>query len=208
MTQGGSGRLPSLKRNASFLIAAILLGACAQPGEGRLLRYSGPPAPLFAPPIPEQDPVAVGHRLMAAGEYELALRRYEEALVRDPGSVPALIGVGTANQRLGRLKRAEKFLVRAVELAPDSVAGWNNLGVVRYKLGEYKAAHAAFRTAFALDGGRSESIRRNLELARFRSPETVDIDRVASEFELVRRGDGTYLLVDRKAAPETPPEDG
>ncbi|MEM8740510.1 MAG: tetratricopeptide repeat protein [Pseudomonadota bacterium] len=175
----------------------FLLGACEQPEAAYSSRYSGPPAPFLAPPIPQSDPVEVGRKLLAAGEAELALVRFQEALATQPSSVEALLGLGVASQQLGRLAQAEKFFVRAVDVAPENSMAWNNLGVARYNRGNILGARAALRTAFALDGGQTDEIRTNLTLVEFVSPDRVDVDAVSAQFELVRTGDGTYQLVDQ-----------
>jgi Flp pilus assembly protein TadD len=164
--------------------------------------YTGPAAPFFAPPLPQSDPVEVGNRLLAAGEPEMALRRFEEALLANPRSADALVGVAAANHRMGRLAQARRFLEFAVEVAPDSVAAWNNLGVVRYGMADYPGARDALRTAFALDGGQSDDIRTNLALVEHLLPQPIDADSVVTEFEMQRTGDGTYRLVDRRKPPE------
>lgn len=188
---------------ARGLLAAFALAAGCAPGPEPLqMSYQGPPAPFFAPPIPDSDPVEVGNRLMAAGEVELALRRFQEALAEDALSAPALLGMGVANHRLGRLVQARRFLEQAVEVAPDSIPAWNNLGVVRYSLADYYGARAALRTAFALDGGQSDQIRGNLMLVEHLLPTPVNADGVRTEFDLVRTGEGTYLLVDQTKPPQ------
>ena len=50
------------------------------------------------------DGLIVGHRLMAAGEYELALDAYTRAAVEQGVNVDVLSAIGSANLQLGRLK--------------------------------------------------------------------------------------------------------
>lgn len=186
-------------RGATAALAALCLSAgCTPPAPPPGTPITeGPPAPFFAPPLPEVSRTEVGYRLLAAGENELALRTFAEALARDPVSPEILVGLGSASQRLGRLNQARRYLERAVEIAPGNVLAWNNLGVVRYGLAEYPASAEAFRTAFALDGARSDAIRQNLALAEQAATAPVDADRIAAEFQMVPAGGGRYLLLDR-----------
>ena len=121
------------------------------------------PAPVFSDAnAPVAEPLITGHRLMRAGEYELALRSFNRAMALDGASGEVLTGIGSANQQLGRLSQAERFLQADVREAPDNVPAWNNLGVVLQSRDDYAGAVAAFRMAFALDSGRSDLIRHNL----------------------------------------------
>ena len=141
------------------------------------------------------DGLIVGHRLMAAGEFQLALDAYTRA-VKDHGlNVDVLSAIGSANLRLGRLHQAEKFLKRAVEKEPTFVPAWNNLGVIQINNHDYIQASASFRRAYALDNGDSDEIRDNLILAmRLADASSAEIPEDYN-FMLVRRGNGRYLLL-------------
>ncbi len=179
------------------LLGLVCALAACESSEGILSNNREGVAP---PPGTEQiteavDGLIVGHRLMAAGEYDIALTAYTRAVQTHGLTVDVLSAIGSANLRLGRLNQAEKFLIRAVELDPTFVAAWNNLGVIQINSGQFIAAKASFQRAFALDNGDSEEIRANLLLA---------IDLVAASsaeipeefnFLLVRRGNGRYLLL-------------
>jgi Flp pilus assembly protein TadD len=140
------------------------------------------------------DGLLVGHRLMAAGEYELALRAYTRAAAEQGVNVDVLSAIGSANLRLGRLGQAERILRRAIEEDETFPPAWNNLGVILMETGRYGEASRVFQTAFALDNGESPEMRENLRLALAKlenpaySVETTD-------FALVRRGTGEYLLL-------------
>jgi Flp pilus assembly protein TadD len=139
------------------------------------------------------DGVEVGHRLMAAGQYELALKSFTRAAL-EQGLTPEIISsMGSANLGLGRLGQAEDLLRRAVKEEPEWPEAWNNLGVLLMEQGKTTEAVQIFRTAFALDNGESASIRDNLRLALAKSenPDTVDEEQ---EYKLVRRGRGEYLI--------------
>ena len=146
------------------------------------------------------DGLTVGHRLMAAGEYELALDAYTRAASEQGLNVDVYSALGSANLRLGRLGQAERLLRRAIEEDETFPPAWNNLGVVLMETGRYGEASRVFRTAFALDNGSSDEIRENLRisLARLENPDYTD-DNI--NFALVRRGTGEFQLLS-KSEPE------
>ena len=176
------------------LITALTLTGCDTTGGlsgGDRLAPAGSPDLEDAP-----DGLIVGHRLMAAGEFELALKAYKRAIPERGLNADVLSALGSANLRLGRLRQARTFLERATEQSPDFAAAWNNLGVVETSLGNYTEAHAAFRAAFTLDNGRSEEIWQNLLLA-IKNKENENNDQLDQfNFDLVRRGNGRFLLLE------------
>ncbi|WP_166417438.1 tetratricopeptide repeat protein [Cochlodiniinecator piscidefendens] len=141
------------------------------------------------------DGLIVGHRLMEAGEYELALKAYQRAAGQQGFNVDTLSAIGSANLRLGRLGQAETDLRGATDLDQASPAAWNNLGVVLMERGNSGEAEQVFQLAFALDSGQSDSIRDNLRLAIAKNQIPDYDDSNNEEFELVRRGYGEYLLL-------------
>ena len=180
----------------SLLGLALALAACTPPQGVLENTHEGLRAPSGTASVTEAvDGLIVGHRLMAAGEFQLALDAYTRAVQTHGLNADVLSAIGSANLRLGRLKQAEKFLERAVDRDPDFVPAWNNLGVVQINLMHYIKARASFQRAFALDNGDSDDIRENLilatglaEAASAEIPENYN-------FMLVRRGNGRYLLL-------------
>jgi Flp pilus assembly protein TadD len=144
------------------------------------------------------DGLTVGHRLMEAQEYELALKAYYRAAGEEGVSVDTLSAIGSANLALGRLGQAEKMLRRALEVDPAFVPAMNNLGVVLMEQGDYGEARAVFQRAFAQDSGQTDSIRENLKLAIAESEASV-YDGAQEEqeggFRLVRQEKGKYVLL-------------
>lgn len=141
------------------------------------------------------DGLIVGHRLMAAGEYELALKAYYRAAAESGMNIDTLSAIGSANLKLGRLGQAEEVLRRATDQDESFVPAWNNLGVVLMERGKFGEAERVFRTAFALDSGKTDEIRDNLvlALAKIENPEYSQGNE--SNFALMRRGTGDYLLL-------------
>jgi len=141
------------------------------------------------------DGLIVGHRLMAAGEYELALKAYTRAAGTQGLTADVISAIGSADLKLGRLGQAETWLRQAIKKDEKFVPAWNNLGVTLMEQGKYGEARRVFRTAFALDSGKSDHIRENLRLAIAKSGNTAYVSQEADKFELVRRGNGEYLLL-------------
>jgi tetratricopeptide (TPR) repeat protein len=142
------------------------------------------------------DGLIVGHRLMEAGEHELALKAYLRAAGENGINIDTLSAIGSANLALGRLGQAEQILRRALEEDPNFVPALNNLGVVLMERGKTGEARLIFQQAYALDSGESDSIRENLKLAIAQSEATVyDPEQQDGEFRLVRREKGRYVLL-------------
>ena len=141
------------------------------------------------------DGLIVGHRLMASGEYELALKAYYRAAGNTGLNEDVLSALGSANLKLGRLGQAESLLRRAVKADEKFAPAWNNLGVVLMESGQFGEAERVFRTAFALDNGTSEQIRQNLSLALAKLENPRYDKENNTTFALVRRGSGEYQLL-------------
>lgn len=173
------------------LLLLLALAGCGATGRG-----GAPGDGVYAPGVARggeaEDPLLVGHRLMEAGQHELALDAYLRAAASDGLSPDVLAALGTANLRLGRLGQAEAFLRRAVEEEPDFVEGWNNLGVLLMERGEFGEASEVFRRAYAADSGNSDTIRDNLRLAlaRLGDPRYTGVNE-AEEVRLVGFGTET-----------------
>lgn len=179
-------------RAIAAAIALLLLAAC---GTGGL----GAPDGVYAPGVArgeDVDGLIVGHRLMAAGEYQLALEAYTRAAGEQGLNVDTLSALGSANLKLGRLGQAEDLMRRAVEEDPTFVPAWNNLGVILMERGKTAEAAEIFRRAFATDNGNSDEIRDNLALAlaKLENPGYVP-SQEDEQFQLVRRGTGDYLIL-------------
>ncbi len=175
-----------------ILIACLGLSACS----GALKTDKGSPfAPGSAARGKEVDGLIVGHRLMEAGEYELALKAYYRSAAQYGATVDTLSAIGSADLKLGRLNQAEQILRRAIEQDGEFVPAWNNLGVVLMEMGKDAEAAEVFKTAFALDSGETDEIRDNLRLALAKTEEPSYSEPEKPSFELVRRGNGEYLLL-------------
>ena len=138
--------------------------------------------------------VEVGHRLMEAQQYELALEAFTRAALDQGLTGEILNGMGTANLGLGRLGQSEKLLRRAVAAEPDWAEAWNNLGVLLMERDQIAEAQQVLRKAFALDDGQNDSIRDNLRLALAKSENDDNTTGQNEDYKLVRRGSSEYLI--------------
>ncbi len=174
-----------------LLVAAYALSACTPTGGvSRNMPY-GVDARGEA-----VDGLIVGHRLMEAGEYELALKAYYRAAAEEGATIDTLSAIGSANLALGRLGQAERMLRLALEEDPTFVPAMNNLGVVLMERDKVGEAKIVFQQAFAQDSGQTDSIRENLILAIAATEATVyDPVETEGEFRLVRREKGKYVLL-------------
>lgn len=178
------------------LIAAFsLMAACQQ--TGGLLAPEATDAPHAIDSSRDGvDGLLVGHRLMEAGEYELALKSYLRGASEQGMNVDVLSALGSANLKLGRLGQSEQLLRRALELDPTFVPALNNLGVVLMERGKTAEARLVFQQAYGLDSGQSDSIRENLRVAIAKSENSgYSSTEEEHNFILVRRGAGQYLLL-------------
>ena len=166
-----------MKQNwVGFILALSLLTACDSTG-GFQRNSDSPFAPTGHPRHSESvDGLIVGHRLMAAGEYELALKAYYRAAGEQGMTADVYSALGSADLKLGRLGQAEDMLRKAVKEDQKFPPAWNNLGVVLMERGKVAEARQVFRTAYALDSGQSDSIRDNLRLAIAKSKKLEYVD--------------------------------
>lgn len=174
---------------------ALTLAACVPETLGPVEGGATPPAADIGADT-GVDGLLVGHRLMASGEYELALRAYFRAGAEQGTTVDVLSALGSANLRLGRIGQAETLLRQALDEEPDFVPALNNLGVVLMEQGDFGEARRVFQNAFAADSGATDAIRENLRLAIARQENQVYTDvNEENRFGLIRRGSGEYELL-------------
>ena len=190
------------RRTGRFILfALILIGLAACDSTGG---FSAPEEQVMAPGVDlaaldakkGASSIEVGHRLIAAGEYELAIRSFNRAaLERGTLDAEILSGLGTANLGLGRLGEAEKLLERAVEQDDAQPVDYNNYAVLLMEKGRTGEAVAYFKRGFALSNGENIAIRDNLRLALAKSENSVTTDpEKQSDYKLVRRGNSDFVI--------------
>ncbi|WP_439154733.1 tetratricopeptide repeat protein [Yoonia sp.] len=171
----------------------IVLAACSSGG------FDRSDDAVFAPGVAgpsDIDGLIVGHRLMGAGEYDLALKAYNRAAAQQGLNVDTMSAIGSANLNLGRLNQAERWLRRATQEDPGFPPAWNNLGVVLMEKGQASEASEVFRRAYAADNGNSDEIRDNLRLAleNLANPGNIVLEK-SQDYNLIRRGAGDFVLM-------------
>lgn len=131
--------------------------------EGSQLRYEkdggiyGLPRSLVkqldqtASPEPASDPdIAKGRERLAAQETAEAVRLFKQALLRDPGSVPALQGLTEAHLVTGEVQAAREIAERAVRLDDRNPRSRSLLGDVYSILGDRSRAGEEYRRSLLL----------------------------------------------------------
>ena len=86
----------------------------------------------------------LGATLGELDEPEAALAAFTTALTTDPQSFTVLNNIGVVNRELGRLADAEAASRRVIELAPDFVFGYYNLGHTLFLAERFGDALAAY----------------------------------------------------------------
>ncbi len=173
-------------------LITLSLAACSTGGIDA--SQTGPFAPGIDRRAEAVSGIEVGHRLIAAGEYELAIKAFNRAALNQGWDAEILSGLGTANLGLGRLNQAERLLLRATTEFDPYPEIWNNLGVVLMEQGRTNEAVQIFRKAFALDDGESTLIRDNLRKAIAKSENPVNVAPNDNQYKLVRRGSSDFLI--------------
>lgn len=177
-------------RGVIILLFAGLLAGCVPNFGGR----------VFAPGVAgesREDQIIVGERLMQAGEYELALRAFNRAALREGLTAETLAAIGTAQLALGRIGQAEASLRRATQQPDATPRTWNNLGVVLMEARKFPEAVLVFRRAFATDSGNSQIIRDNLAKALASRDEPAYHAPQNEGPRLIGRGTGDVALITR-----------
>jgi Flp pilus assembly protein TadD len=192
MTRTGVAQATPNRLTLLAIIAVAVMASCGPK------TISTTPNGVYAPGVDlsksAENGVEVGQRLMAAGQYELAMEAFTRAALEQGLTAEILTGMGTANLGLGRLGQAETLLRRAVEKDENWPEAWNNLGVVLMEQGEITEAQHVFRKAFALDDGQNDSIRENLRVALAKSENADNTVVQNNEYKLVQRGSSDYQI--------------
>lgn len=92
----------------------------------------------------------IGVHYFLKGEYERALRAFQDVLLDEPQNARAWSYAGICAAHLGRAGDAERSLSKALELSPQNGEAWFHLGVARSLRSEWPEAASAYRHAVAL----------------------------------------------------------
>jgi len=92
-----------------------------------------------------------GADLSNRGQYEAAIKAYDEAIKLDPKLFVAWYNKGNDLDTLGEFNESVEAYDEAIKLDPTDVASWSSKGAVLGKLGEYNESIAAFDEALRLN---------------------------------------------------------
>jgi len=135
----GVGREPGLRRRRPLLAVAVVLVAAAV-----LASFSFPRLADRA----ERSST----RELAAGDTDAAREQALWARFFNPLSADGYFALARVAERQGRVLRAERYYIRAVELQPDNPETWYTLGIFQFDVRENMcAAYRFLDSAYTLD---------------------------------------------------------
>ncbi|MFQ3610142.1 MAG: tetratricopeptide repeat protein, partial [Fimbriimonadales bacterium] len=108
-----------------------------------------------------------GRALWQMKHYEGAIRRFAQAIEKDPNNANAFFNAGDALYQLGAYLEASDAYSAGLERDPMNAQAWFTLGNCYFRLGVYDAARIAFEQALNFDPTHSAA-QHNLELTRER----------------------------------------
>jgi Tfp pilus assembly protein PilF len=101
----------------------------------------------------------LAYEMFEKQDYQAAILNYERAISFSPDAADPWVEYTMVLRRLNRLVSAARAGWRAVELAPNDVAAWNNLGNVLVNAHAWEGAMAAFQKVEALSKDRTVAAR-------------------------------------------------
>ncbi|PKL90690.1 MAG: hypothetical protein CVV21_11685 [Candidatus Goldiibacteriota bacterium HGW-Goldbacteria-1] len=90
------------------------------------------------------------------GFNDLSLQYFSLAYQLQPENCEFIYNMGNARFNIGDFKTAEENYLISLQLDPNYVSSWHNLGVVYYKTGRYSEALQAFRKIKEIDPSRTD----------------------------------------------------
>ena len=146
--------IPSIRVIALSLVASSPMAGCVNT-DTAVVRSSRPAMTAFnrtTEPTEHQvlDLVAA-ERFGEEGQYQEAIRLFEELLAQNPTMADAYLGLGSVYQRTGNLPAAEVNYARAARLDPDSFDAQVGHGTVLQSLKRYSEAVVAYQRALLID---------------------------------------------------------
>jgi len=94
--------------------------------------------------------IALGIVYRGKGQYDEAIRQFEEALSRDPTNFEANLGLAKVYEDNGNAEKAEEVYKRAISLTPSRWAGYSYLGSFYSKYARFREAEKMFRKVVEL----------------------------------------------------------
>jgi tetratricopeptide (TPR) repeat protein len=131
--------------HCSLLLCILMLG-CASTEKAQMSK-------------PSQLASDLAYEMYTQENYRAAILNYERAISYSPNAVEPWIEYTMVLRRVNRLVNAARAGWRAVELAPDDVAAWNNLGNVLLNAHAWDGAMASFQKVEVLGKNRTLAAR-------------------------------------------------
>ena len=140
------------------------------------------------------DLIALGEVHEFLGEFSEAMEVYDKCLQERPDLPAALLGMGRAALRDGKIELAEAPLRRAASLDPKSAPARALTGLLLVKKGEPRAAMDALRAAIALDPNDPDALF-GLGFMAQQARDNKEAERLLRKALEIRPGDGSTLVV-------------
>ena len=92
----------------------------------------------------------LANEFVARGQYDEAIRRYQQVLARSPDFWLSNYNLGFCYYKLNQLEEAQRFLGRAIALDPSNPDQFVYLGLTKFKMGRLGEAESGLRRAIAI----------------------------------------------------------
>lgn len=97
------------------------------------------------------DPGRLGRTHLAAGNYAMAQRQFQDAVEKNKEDTDSWVGLAASYDQLGRFDLADRAYRQAIALGGETLEVANNRGYSYLLRGDGPRAQAQFRRALALD---------------------------------------------------------
>ena len=100
---------------------------------------------------PGDDTYLAANKYFEDGQYEQALKEYDQALQADPNHIHALRGKARTLMQLNRNDDALQVFNEAIAHEPDFAGSYANRGILYDRMGQYQKAVEDYEQALAMD---------------------------------------------------------
>jgi tetratricopeptide (TPR) repeat protein len=159
-----------------------------------------------------------GRTLALMKRFDDAIVQQRKALLVDPNNATVINDLAVALAASKRPREAKELFLRAIELSPQYVTAYNNLGAVMMILGQYRGAVLSFQQSLALQPTNkvvskhlSLALRAAVEQAERSSGDLSELDGAefltfSTELEDLSHFSPSTFLTEHTATAETPAE--